>query len=634
MRDFMATGASDAEWSEISTWRSEDTERESVSPEWVENCLSALVLEVIIYKNRVALPIVRVKEDGVVGYDGRMLFLDRGRWLNIGRDLPVSTIEEARITFLRKCERLYKSRMKQAGEPAQPRWNRQPVADPGAHLKPYVEFLRERGREPHAFMMEAFRDYPLVVMGEIHNRPTYWAFNSELVRDPAFARRVGTIYMELPSNHQRNIDAFLAHDACQKELVIQMLRDFFELGWPCKPTLEFFVAAWEVNQRLPPDQKLRIRLVDMQRPWEKIQKKEDWRAYDVDRNLFMAQNILEDRRSCREKRNGFFIVGMAHAMEELCYVDQVTPFRSAGWHLKQALGNQLFTVFQHAPVMTNRGATSGRLALGLIDSAFAKLDDRRVAFSLREGPFGELPFDGMPDFDVYGAYGDGYDAYLYLVPLEDEVFSPLIEGFYSDEFMPEIDRRCRLMNGRPLFPDTGVPTPERVTEMRAAYWGQPRSWIRQLGPENVWHYGDAWRTVISQERHRHATRQELTAELDKVYRGIKAIALEKYSPHSWEETFGFDYRTMTRWDMMFRWWCEVVEKHPLASVEYGELSRSDDGLPRMEVTTTLEGGITFSKVFEFEYVPLQQGWEVKYGLDLHLDPKWKDLPKTQELPSP
>lgn len=77
----------------------------------------------------------------------------------------------------------------------------------------------------------------------------------------------------------------------------------------------------------------------------------------------------------------------------------------------------------------------------------------------------------MPDADVYGTFRDGYDAYLYLITLEDEILSPLIEGFYSDEFMPEIDRRWRLMSGGPLFPDINLPTPERVNQMRAAYWG-------------------------------------------------------------------------------------------------------------------------------------------------------------------
>jgi len=633
MRDYMATGASLSEWAEISTWESEDKKRRTVSPERAQGCLKATINEVIVYKDRLAVVLAKMRVAGEVGYDQRTLFLHNGRWLNVGHDGLAPTAKKARARFLGKADRRYGSLMKSVGETPALRWNRPPIAAPESHLKPYVAFLQKQGREPHAFMMEALTEYPLVVMGEVHNRPTYWAFNAQLVRDSAFAQSVGTIYMELPSNGQGHIDRFLAQTTCQSELVIQMLRDFFELGWPCQPTLDFFVAVWEVNQALPADKKLRIRLVDMPRPWEKIQKKEDWRAYDVDRDLLMAQNVLHDRRTTYDRRNGFFIVGMGHAMEGLYCVDQTTPHPSAGWHLKQALGDQLFTVFQHAPAMTNHGAVRGRLALGLIDTALAQLDDRPMAFPLAQGPFGELPFDGMPDANVYGRFADGYDAYLYLIPLEDEILSPLIEGFYSEAFMPEIDRRYRLMHGRPLFPDVEALTPEKVIQMREASWGQPRSWVRNLGPKEAWQRGDDWQAQVLQERHLAVTREELIGELDKIYRGIKEIDPDTYTGRSWERHFGFDYLTSTRWDRMYQWWCDVIREHPLDSVAYGPLQRDPEGRPQIEVTTTLQGGITFSKVFVFRYLPLRRSWKSQFGLDLHLDPKWKDLPKRKEAPS-
>ncbi len=635
MRDFMATGASDAEWAQVSTWQSQDAKRKPVTPDFARNCLEAHLREVIVYKGRLASVIAEVKERDAVRYDRRTFFWQGGRWLNVGQDFAAATAEDARRAFARWCDSTYVSSMKAVGEPVEPRWHRPPIADPESYLKPYMEFLREYGRDPHAFLLEALAKYALVVMGEIHNRPAYWAFNRDLVRDPAFAETAGTIYLELPSNDQQDVDAFLVGDTCREELVVHMLRDMMDLGWPCRPTLEFFIAAWEVNRKLPSDKKLRIRLVDMQRPWEKIRQRADWRNYEVDRDLFMAQNILQDRQNNPDKRHEFFIVGMQHAMEGFCYADQTTPCRSAGWYLNEWLGDQLFTVFQHAPVMTNRGETSGRLALGLIDSALAQLQDRPVAFTLREGPFGKLPFDGMPDAGVYGTFCAGYDAYLYLIPLEDEKLAPLIDGFYSDEFAREVDRRARLMSGKSLFPDMNAPTGARVTRLRAQYWGQPRSWIPALGPENAWQYGDGWRTAMEQEQYRRVTRQALVAQLDRIYRGIREIDLKKGPEEAWAKVLeGTRYRTMTNAPGMHRWWWNVLKDHPLESVEYGELSRSKEGLPQIQAKTTLQGGIRFSKVFVFKYVALRQGWEVQYGLDLHLDPQWKGLPKAKKGTSP
>lgn len=388
-----------------------------------------------------------------------------------------------------------------------------------------------------------------------------------------------------------------------------------------------------MNQNLPAKKKLRIRLVDMQRPWEKVHEQKDLLQYEVDRDLFMARNILEDRQTRQGKqRHAFFIVGMGHAMAGLYYSDQATPCESSGWHLKQALGDQLFTVFQHVPVMTNKGRVSGRLTLGLIDTAFVRLDDHPVAFTLRSGPFGRLAFDGMPDKNAYGDLRDGYDAYLYLVPLESEIFSPLIEGFYSEEFTSEIDRRHRLMRGKPLH--ESLTTPEGVIAMRASFWGQPRRWVRRLGPKDAWHNGDQWQIEIQKEHLANVRRKELTTELDKIYRGIREIDPERYSSETWENKFGFNYLTERFWPTMHRWWHDVIKEHPIESVQYGELSRNTEGLPQIKVTTTLQGGITFSKVFVFKYLPLQKRWQAQYGLDLHLDNTWKDFPKTGKIPSP
>jgi beta-lactamase regulating signal transducer with metallopeptidase domain len=627
MRDYMATGASGAEWSKISANKELNDPGRTVKPKMKEKYLNARIVEVRIYKDRMARVFAEMKEDGKTGYDQYSLILHDGQWLNSGQDGLAPTLKAARNTFAIKCARLYRKNLKKLGESVAARWNRPPISDHEEYLKPYVDFLKKEGTEPHAFMMKAFKKYELVTMGEVHHRPDYWAFNTELVRDPAFAESVGTIYLELPLNHQENIDRFLSQATCEKEIVIDMLRDMMEFGWICQPTLDFFVAVWQVNQKLPSNKKLRIRLVDMERPWEKIQERKDLQQYRVDRDLFMAENILKDRQTRQGKqRHGFFIAGMMHTMAGFYYADQATRRGSAGWNLKQVLGNQLFSVFQHVPVSTNKGRVSGRLALGLIDAAFARLGDRPIAFILQKGPFGKLPFDGMPDADVYGNFCDGYDAYLYLVPLENELRSPPIEGFYSKEFTSEIDRRNQLMYGKPLH--ESIATSEGMTASRASFCGQPRSWTRSLGPENAWHHGEQWQTIIEKERLTNVRREELTAELDKIYKGIREIGSE-IDLGALERKFAFNYMTMMHQDVMYRWWCDVTKEHPLESVEYGKLSRNKEGLPQIEVTTTLQGGITFSKVFSFKYDALRDSWPAQYGLDLHLDKKWKDLPKAK-----
>ncbi len=277
--------------------------------------------------------------------------------------------------------------------------------------------------------------------------------------------------------------------------------------------------------------------------------------------------------------------------------------------------------------MTNHGEVSGRLALGLIDTAFAQLGDRPVAFTLQSGPFGKLPFDAMPDMDAWGEFKDGYDAYLYLTPLENEIHSPLIEGFYTEKYAAEIDRRMRMDHSDPEESSSEPSmTAAQLTAMRAAFWGQPRTWVNYLGPRTAWHYGDDWRNRVVQEHKANVTREELTVVLDNIFRGVKGINPDKYKTGSaWEKAFGFSYRTMTDYPAMYKWWCEITREHPLESVRYGELSKNKEGWPQIEVTTTLRGGITFTKTFKFQYEALAEAWEPQLGLDMHLDPQWKDF---------
>lgn len=638
VRDYMATGASDAEWSKISTSKSNDTKRKSVSPEVAQNYRNAHIVEVVIYKNRLAEVIAQMKEDGMVGYDRRFLFSYKGRWLNSGRDLLAPTLEEARDSFARKCERLYITNMKRLGEAIESRWNRQPVANPQAHLKPFIQFLKDNGENPKAFVMKALAKHKVLIIGEIHHRPRYWAFNCSLVTDPEFPKHIGTIYMELPSHSQGLVDKFLELGQYDPMPVIEMLRDNLWLGWPDQPMLDFFKAVWGTNRKLPGEQRLRIILVDEEKPWGRIQNRDDWRAYGVERDKYMAENIVRDiQRHPDEERNRLFIVGVGHTALNLAFSGG-HPLKTAGWHLREKLGaDAVYAIMQHRCVGTNMGRVDGRLCLGLFDSAFAKLGDKPIAFTLEQGPFGEQMYDGQPDEPVWSRFRDGFNAYLYLGPLETEIFSPLIDGFYTDEFVKELERRYRLMYGK------GWAQAYRIKESNAGNfinwmsgkggsWGNPRKWRGRLGPENAWHYGDNWQTEIRKEHHVNVRREELTAELDKIYRGIREIDRKEYSGYGWENEYGFNYKTRSGWGGMYRWWCNVVKKHPLEAVEYGELSRDKKGLPKIKVTTTLQGDATFSKVYTFEYLPLEERWQAQYGLDMHLDKKWKDFPKTGKIP--
>jgi hypothetical protein len=486
--DRAMAGGDEAAWARLSIARlagefPKDAKPVAVPAEIAAGWLNAKILEVDMSNGNRAMVCAEVSMKGRRFIDLRSLDLENGRWLNAGND-SARTLEDARAHFRRNCARREVEEML-ASRPA--------VADPVGYLRPFVDFLRAEAADPIEFLTKAVAGHRLVILGELHHRPRYWAFAEELVRRPEFSRKAGVIYMELPSNGQPLIDRFLAAPDYDPTPVIEMLRDMMWMGWPDQAMLEFFETVWRANLTLSPGSRLRIVLVDMARPWKEIKVREDWRKYEVDRDLCMAGNIERDLAAHEtDPRHALFIVGYMHAPADLVIAGDGS-LKSAARHLREKLGKRnVFTVFPHSPVTSNNGELKGRIALGLFETAFAGLGNRPMAFPLDNGPFGEQVFDASPDFPTADPFRRGYDAYLYLGPLEDEIFSPLIPGFYTDEFVAELDRRCRVTFGKGLVEGEGLEKAdaEHFIRWMSKGWGQPRREWRALGPLDVWETGN------------------------------------------------------------------------------------------------------------------------------------------------
>ncbi len=647
------TGGSNDEWRKLSI---RDTsrrmprgaERKEVSPEIVEMWNNGVIREVRIYLGQVARVFTEINREGKIEFDQRSVALEDGRWLNDGHDGSVESLEEAREIFDMK-----KARFIPIVKTKRPK-----VENPDEHLKTFVEFLQEEGKDPQAFVLEALAKHKVVLMGETHHRPRYWAFNSSLVEDPEFAERVGVIYMELPMNCQDLIDQFLAAEELDTAPAIEMLRDMLWMGWPDQPMLDFLVAVWKANQKLPAEKRIRAVLVDMQRPWDKIETKTDWSQYNCDRDKLMAENIVEDlQKNKDDKRNALFTVGCGHAHLRLTYGDKKTIAPSAGSYLCDELGDdQVFSIIQHAPVMENMGRVHGRVCLGLFDSAFAALNHKPSAFPLDTGPFGEEPCDRFPDESyIIGKYRDGYSAYLYLCPLEDEIFSPLIPGFYDEEFMKEIDRRFRLSYGKPwheAYGSDATDVDNFVDWMsgRGGSWGNLRDWTGSLGPLDAWKLGDNWQQAVRVEKHKDALEHpdEILDAARKMFEAIQNAPYDRLTSGKEMQSYlgsapNVRYTVYSWWDIWAQWVYEHFKENPIVSIELSDVAQGEieqgrvgrSASPAVSYKLTLKDGSTLEGELPFYYDPQSDSWSGRQGLDWHLDDEpwlkkqglWEKAPK-------
>jgi hypothetical protein len=590
-----------------------------LKPQDVNRRLNTHILEVRIFQGKYAGVIAKEPSSTKKIFDYRSLEWENGRWLNAGND-RFESLEKARRHFSKMCGMFV------------PRPKRPKITDSETYLKPFVQFLKDNAEEPKTFVMKVLTQYKIVIIGETHHRPVYWSFNSSLIADTDFPKYVGTIYLELPSNNQDLINKFLDSDKCDKKLVIEMLRNNLWMGWPDQPILDFFATVWKINQNLSSDKKLRIILVDMQRPWEKIYKREDWRQYDVDRDEYMANNILRDiQDNPIDKRNRLFIVGVGHtALDFDLSLFEDYPLKTAGWHLKEKLGaKNVYSIMQHRCVMTNMGRVDGRLCLGLFDSSFEKLENRPLAFTLEKGPFGEQMYDGQPDIQVWSKYRDGFNGYLYLGCLEDEIFSPLIPDFYTDDFVEELERRHRLMFGKGWAESYGIKESNVESFVNwmsgtRGSWGRPRKWRNELGPIDAWKYGDDWETEIQNTKHKSALEysEAIKSNAKKLFDAIRNADYESHqSGYDWQhflQPVNVDYEVHHDFPGWVQWICKTFKDNPIESVQFGEVSINQNNLPTISYKIVLHDGQELTGDLPFRYIPKQDNWMGVQGLDWHL----------------
>ena len=553
--------------------------------------LGAEVLEVAVHWQTNAIVLARQKSGVREWIDMRWLRPENGRWLNHGNDAR-DTLEEARKKCASSCAYV---------EAKETLASRPPIANPQEYLRPFVEFLRREAADPQALLLKALADHQVVIVGEVHHRPRYWAFNSALVRTKAFAERVGVIYLELPSNDQSLVEQFLAAPTYDPQPIIEMLRDNLWMGWPDQPMLEFFQAAWEANQALPAAQRLRIVIVDMKRPWKDITQRADWKKYNVDRNQLMADNVVQDlREHAADARHALFIVGYGHAMVNLTHPGG-EPVKSAGWHLREKLGaTNVFAVFPHSPVMANMGGVNGRIALGLFETAFAALTNRPMAFPLDHGPFGEQIFDAQMDDVTTDIFRNGYHAYLYLGPLEDEGFSPLIPGFYTDDFVKELDRRHRLSFGKGLVGGEHIKRVDGSSfiEWMSQSWGQPRhEWSRRnLGPLRAWEGGGDWdnRATTAKLKHWQTDQDSIRQAALHLFEAIRKADYEHPGNSQAFPAPDAHYQVYTDHPAWEAWICQHFRTNPIVSVDLGEPRLHTNGLPAVPYQLALKNGGTLA----------------------------------------
>jgi hypothetical protein len=349
-------------------------------------------------------------------------------------------------------------------------------------------FLRAHGQSPESLILEALAEHKLVIYGEVHRRRASWDLLRTVVANPEFANRVGTVCLELSSDAQPVLDAFFESDHPAPDALWSIFQNTQIDGWYDRGLFEFLNDMRVRQRHLPPNRRLRVVAVDQARPFGELVTADQMSRFfstGADRNRQMATRIIDILRKAQDGRRALFIVGVGHAFRSKApgFGDQRPSPLSAAARLAEALGpGQVFTIWQHAPIIGNDGTIHGLARAGALDLALKRVGDRPVAFRIAGSPLANEPFDGLFEIMYAAEAGDwvtNYDAYLFLGPLATEPAEYLFSDHVTDAFVVELKRRAALMHAT-VEQWFGVPaaTKDAIVRSIAARTSAPRRWLR------------------------------------------------------------------------------------------------------------------------------------------------------------
>lgn len=406
-----------------------------VSSNYKNQLLEERILKQVTYRDSVAAVVTKNAMDW---YLFTYTWIEKGKWVNGGQGMAFAESEVDSLLTLYLPERYRDLDRIEA------------IAAVPSDTKPFVDFLKQQSDSPEQFLLNQLKTHKLVINGELHRRKVSWDMMRRLVALEAFPDVCGTVFLELPSWHQADMDAFLTCRDFRPELVLDIFRDEQINGWYDKGEFDFICDIWRINQTLPAEKRISIRLADFQIPYSKIPDAEAWQAAQAEvepRNTHMADVIERYIKSGADNRSCLFEVGLTHAYnnDRLISLDrEAGPV--AGAQLKQRLGDDaVFTVIQHIISGDNGGRHRSPVRGGIFDDAFAANGNKPVGFVLRDSPFGKEPFDASYEHKYLadtGSYEDNYDGYLFLHPLDDEPQNEPLYAVFDDGFIQEMKRRA------------------------------------------------------------------------------------------------------------------------------------------------------------------------------------------------
>lgn len=370
-----------------------------------------------------------------------------------------------------------------------------PAVAPGPAPDAYLQALHEHGRPPVDLVLAALEQHDLLIFDDaLHNAVEPFELYQKLLRDPRVRKQVRTVFLEVFSlAAQPHLDAYLASPTDDRSLLAPVFRDDYSgYGWRYTTYLDLLATVREINQGLPPAERLRVVGVDQPIWWEAIHTRADYELFQeslVARDFFLYATIRDRMHGFRNGEKAFFLTNTRHAYMRVRNKSGQPQLNAAGFFARYDPGRAWSARIHNATLAiegsreasgphTTQGLETKiyrwvRMEDGAWDRAFAANGSVPVGLEIAGTPFGAAAFVGntMPNAAPGSTMADAYDALIFVAPVEQLHLSAQTGFYVTPAFRPELERRIRLVEGENLaatLKDEGVTTVSELLDRLAA----------------------------------------------------------------------------------------------------------------------------------------------------------------------
>ncbi|MGB8657965.1 MAG: hypothetical protein WCE90_09315 [Candidatus Zixiibacteriota bacterium] len=333
-----------------------------------------------------------------------------------------------------------------------------PVHNPA--LQPYIDFLGKTKVSAKDYVLSLFENHDLVILCERDHRDiTQYRLILDIIQDPRFINTVGNVFTEVGVSTLRpGISEFLHAEGLpddsvqQKVLELHRNASFYPL-WEKQGFSYLLRSLYELNQRLPKDDKVDLYPSDMPFDWNTMGEtrlREFWDTLPL-RDSIMASQIIDNferiRGSDTKRKKALVIMNYRHAFGHRFEHPVGKKPDNVGRFLFDKYGDKAANVYINfvafASVRSDNDITLAPIQDGKWDAAFKVTGIENAGFNFEGSPFGEDSFDIWP-FKSPFKYQDVFTGFVFYLPLAKFRCAVGVPGIIDSTFAPEILRRQSL----------------------------------------------------------------------------------------------------------------------------------------------------------------------------------------------